>query len=72
MLEQPVPERLHPVGKTHAGTVPEDLQLMGRIHIGEVCGELSPVRGTFTLEQGKSMKSPPLRKKERQRQRVMN
>jgi len=32
---------------------------MGRTHVGEVCGELSPVRGTFTIEQGKSVRSPP-------------
>jgi len=44
MLEQPVPEGLHPVGRTH---------------IGAASGELSPVRGTFRLEQGKSMRSPP-------------
>jgi len=44
MLEQPVPEGLHSVGRTH---------------IGEVCGELSPVRGIFLLEQGKSVRSPP-------------
>jgi len=31
---------------------------MGRTRVGEVCGELSPVRGTFTLEQGKSVRSP--------------
>ena len=43
----------------HAGTVREELQPMGRTHIGEVCGELSPVRGTFTLEQGQSVRSPP-------------
>ena len=32
---------------------------MGRTHAGEVCGELSPGRGTFTLEQGQSVRSPP-------------
>jgi len=32
---------------------------MGRTHIGEVCGELSPVRGTSTLEQWQSVRSPP-------------
>jgi len=30
---------------------------MGRTHVGEVCGELSPVRGTFMLEQGQSVRS---------------
>ena len=32
----------------------------GRTHSGEVCGELSPVRGTFMLEQGNSVRSPTL------------
>jgi len=32
---------------------------MGRIHVGEVCGEMSPVRGSFTLEKGRSVRSPP-------------
>jgi len=32
---------------------------VGRTHIEEVCGELSPVRGTFTLEQGQSVRSLP-------------
>jgi len=59
MLEQPVPEGLHPVGRTHAGAVCEELQPMGRTHAEGVCGELSPVRGTFTLGQGKSVRSPP-------------
>jgi len=58
-LEQPVPEGLHLVGRTHAGAVCEELQPVGRTHAGEVCGELSPVRGTFTLEQGQSVRSPP-------------
>jgi len=39
--------------------VREELQPVGRTHAGEVCGELSPVRGTFTLEQGKSVRSTP-------------
>jgi len=47
------------VGRTHAGAVHEELQPMGQIHIGEVCGELSPMRGTFTLEQRKSVRSLP-------------
>jgi len=59
MLEQPVPEGLHPVGRTHVGAVREELQPVGRTHIGEVCGQLSSVRGTFRLEQGKSVRSPP-------------
>jgi len=36
MLEQPVPEGLHPKGRTHAGAVHEELQPVGRTHIGEV------------------------------------
>jgi len=44
---------------THTGAVREELHPVGRTHVGEVCGELSPVRGTFTLEQGKSVRSPP-------------
>jgi len=59
MLEQPVPEGLHLVGRTHAGAAHEELQPMERTHVGEVYGELSPVRRTFTLEQGKSVRSSP-------------
>jgi len=47
------------VGRTHTGAVHEDLQPVDRTHFGEVCGELFPVRGTFTPEQGKSMRRPP-------------
>jgi len=46
-------------GPTLEQPVPEGLQPMGRTHIGEVCGELSPMRGTFTLEQRKSVRSLP-------------
>jgi len=52
-LEQPVPEGLHSVGRTHAGAVHEELQPMGRTHIGDVCGELSPVRGTSRWSRGR-------------------
>ena len=58
-LEQPIPEGLHPVGRTHAGALPEELQPVGSTHVGEVCGKLSPVRGTFMLEQEKSVRSLP-------------
>jgi len=44
---------------THAVEVHEELQPVGKTYIGEVCGELSPVRGTFMSEQGKSVRSPP-------------
>jgi len=43
------------VGGTHAGAVHEELQPVGRVH----SGELSPMRGTFMLEQGQSVRSPP-------------
>ncbi|KAK4832383.1 hypothetical protein QYF61_022238 [Mycteria americana] len=46
MLEQSVPEGLHPIGRTHAGAVLEELQPMGRTHVGEVRGGLSPLGGT--------------------------
>ena len=44
MLEQPVPEGRHPVGKTHAG---------------ESFGQLSPVRGTPPWRRGTIVGSPP-------------
>jgi len=53
MLEQPVPEGLHPVGRTHAGAVCEELQPVGRTHVGEVRGELSPMRGTSPWSRGR-------------------
>jgi len=53
MLEQPVPEGLHPVERSHAGAVREELQSVGRTHIGEVCGELSAVRGTSYWSRGR-------------------
>ncbi|KAK4806915.1 hypothetical protein QYF61_012636 [Mycteria americana] len=37
MLEQSVPEGLHPVERTHAGPVLEELQPVGRAHVGEIC-----------------------------------
>jgi len=37
----------------------EELQPVGRTHVGEVCGELSPMRRTFTLKQGQSVRSLP-------------
>jgi len=53
-LEQPVPEGLHPVGRTQAGAVPKELHPVGRTHIGEVCGELSPMRGTSRWSRGRA------------------
>jgi len=52
-LEQPVPEGLHPVGRTHAGEVWEELQPLGRTHIGGFSGELSPVRGPSHRSRGR-------------------
>jgi len=37
-LEQPVPEGLHPLGRTHTGAVREELQPMRRTCVGEVRG----------------------------------
>jgi len=53
MLEQPVPEGLHPMEVTHAGAVREELQPVGRTHVGEVHGGLSPVRGTPRWSRGR-------------------
>jgi len=72
MLEQPVPEGLHPMEGTNAGAVHEELQPMGRSHIGEVCGELSPVRSTSYWSRGRVCGILPMRRKEQQRQHVMN
>jgi len=41
---------------------------MGRTQVGEVCGELSPMGGTFMLVQKKSVR----RDKEGQRRGMMN
>ena len=54
MLEQSVPEGLHPVDGTHTGAVCEELQPVGRTHIGEVCGGLSPVGGTPRWSRGRA------------------
>ncbi|GAB0205574.1 zinc finger and BTB domain-containing protein 5 [Grus japonensis] len=53
MLEQSVPEGLHPVGETHAGAVGEELQPVGRTHVGEVGGGLSSVGGTPGWSRGR-------------------
>jgi len=52
-LEQPIPEGLHPLGRTHTGAGREELKPMGRTRVGEVCGELSPVRGTSRWGRGR-------------------
>ena len=36
MLEQSVPEGLHPMDRTHTGAVHEELQLFGRTYVGEI------------------------------------
>ena len=64
MLEQSIPEGLHPVERTHAGAVCEELQPMGRTHVGEVHGGLSPCGRDPMLEQGKSVRSPPSEEEE--------
>jgi len=53
MLEQPVPEGLHPMEGTHAGAVCEELQPMGGIGVGEVSGELSPMGRTPQWSRGR-------------------
>jgi len=57
---------------THAGAVSEELQPMGRTHIGEFHGRLSPVDATPCWSRGRAWGVLPLRRKEQQRQRVMN
>ncbi|KAK4830792.1 hypothetical protein QYF61_013625, partial [Mycteria americana] len=61
-LEQSVPEGLHPVERTRAGTVLEELQPTGRTCAGVAHAGLYPVDMSM-LEPGKSV-----RRKERQRQ----
>jgi len=57
MLEQPVPEGLHPVGRTHAGAV--ELAACGKhSHWRSLWRTVSRERD-LTLEQGKSVRSPP-------------
>ena len=57
VLEQSVLEGLQPLERTRAGAVHEGLQ---------------PCRRDLMLEQGKSVRSPSLGRKEQQRQHVMN
>jgi len=40
VLEQSVPEGLHPMEGIHAGAVHEELHPVGMTHDGEVCGVL--------------------------------
>jgi len=52
MLEQSVPEGLHPVERTHAGAGREELQPVGRTHFGEVHGGWFPVGGILHWSRG--------------------
>jgi len=71
-LEQSAPERLHLVERTNAEAVCEELQPLGRTHIGEVHGALSSMSGTSCWSRGGVWGVLPLRRKEWQRQHVMN
>ncbi|PKU37806.1 hypothetical protein llap_11890 [Limosa lapponica baueri] len=53
ILEQSVPEGLHPMERTHARAVLEELQLMGRTHIGEFQEGLSPFQETLDWSRGR-------------------
>jgi len=53
MLQQPVPEGLHPVGRIHTGAACEELQRMGRTHIGEFPAEPSLTGGTSHWSRGR-------------------
>jgi len=55
---------------THTGVVCEEMQ--GRTHVGEVCGGLPPMGGTPHRNRGRVYGVLPLRRKERQRQCVVN
>ena len=57
---------------THARAVHEELHPAGRTHAGAVRGGLSPVGGTPRWSRGRVWGVLPLRRKERQRQCVMN
>jgi len=47
------------VEETRAGAVHEEWQSMARTHTEDVHGWLSAVGGSPTLEQGKTVRSPP-------------
>jgi len=66
MLEQSVPEGLHPVERTHAGAVCMVLKPLGRSHIGEIHRGLLPVGRTPGWSWGR------VNRKERQGQCGMN
>jgi len=83
MLEQAPSRTCGPVGDPHGknaacgkdpcwARVPEGLHPVGRTHAGAVCGRLSPVGGTPGWSRGRVWGVLPLRRKEQQRQRVMN
>ena len=53
MLEQSVPEGLHPMEWKQAGAVHEALQHVGRSYAGGVRGRLSPMGGTTYWSRGR-------------------
>jgi len=57
---------------THTGAVRGEWQPTERTHIGEICGGLSPFEGTPRWSRGRESGVLPLRRKEEQRQCVMN
>jgi len=71
MLDQSIPGGLHPVERTYAGALLEELQPMERTHAGAVHEALYPVGGTQCWSSAQLQESS-LRRKEQQRQSVMN
>lgn len=59
MLEQSVPEGLHPTEGTHSGVACEELQPVGKTYDGEIHGGPSLVERHLTPKQGRSVWSPP-------------
>lgn len=52
LLEQPVPEGLCLMKRTHAGTVSEELQTLGRTHTGKAHEGLCPMGGISHWKRG--------------------
>jgi len=57
MPEQPVPEGLHTVERSHAGAIHEELQPVGKTHVEAVHGELSPMGVSLHWNKGKEQES---------------
>ena len=72
MLEQSVPEGLHPTEGTYDGADCEQLQPVGSTHTKEVHVGLFPIDGTLCWSRAKAWVLLPLRTKEWQREHVMN